>query len=43
VVAVGEEGIVLDRRPSNYWSVRFSRGAYLIDTQYLDGVNPSEA
>jgi Protein of unknown function (DUF3148) len=43
VVAVGEEGIVLDRRPSNYWSVRFSRGAYLIDTQYLDGVNPSES
>jgi Protein of unknown function (DUF3148) len=37
-VSLGEEGIVLDRRPSNYWSVRFSRGAYLIDSQYLEAI-----
>jgi hypothetical protein len=39
VIALGEEGIVLDRRPSNYWSIRFSKGAYLIDSQYLEAAN----
>jgi hypothetical protein len=39
LIALGEEGTVLDRRPGNYWSVRFTNGAYLIDQQYLEGVN----
>ncbi|MDX2243371.1 MAG: DUF3148 domain-containing protein [Leptolyngbyaceae cyanobacterium bins.302] len=36
VLTLGEEGIILDRRPGNYWSVRFSKGAYLLESQYLD-------
>jgi hypothetical protein len=36
LLTLGEEGIILDRRPGNYWSVRFSRGAYLLESQYLD-------
>jgi hypothetical protein len=36
VIQVGEEGTVLDRRPGGYWSVRFTRGAFLIDSQYLE-------
>jgi len=36
VIAVGEEGIVLDRRPGGYWSIRFAAGAFLLDGQYLE-------
>ncbi|EGJ33124.1 MULTISPECIES: regulatory protein SipA [Moorena] len=36
VIKVGEEGVILDRRPGGYWGVRFSRGAFLIDSQYIE-------
>lgn len=36
VIAIGEEGIVLDRRPGGYWGVRFAKGAFLLDSQYLE-------
>ena len=36
LVSVGEKGVLLARKPGGYWSVRFSRGAFLVDTQYLD-------
>jgi Protein of unknown function (DUF3148) len=35
VVQLGEEGIVLDRRPGNYWGVKFSNGVFLMESQYL--------
>lgn len=38
VVRLGEMGVILDRRPGNFWSVRFNRGAYLLDSQYLEQV-----
>jgi Protein of unknown function (DUF3148) len=38
VVQLGEEGVVLDRRPGNFWGVRFTRGAFLMDDQYIDAV-----
>ncbi|MCT7951127.1 DUF3148 domain-containing protein [Ancylothrix sp. C2] len=38
VVQLGEEGIVLDRRPGGYWGVRFQKGAFLIDSQYIEPV-----
>lgn len=38
LIAVGEEGIILGRRPGNYWSVRFTKGAFLLDSQYLERV-----
>jgi Protein of unknown function (DUF3148) len=41
IIQIGEEGIVLDRRPGGYWGVRFSRGAFLIDSQYIESVEPS--
>jgi Protein of unknown function (DUF3148) len=37
-IALGEEGIVLDRRPGGYWGIRFSRGAFLMECQYLEVV-----
>lgn len=36
VVAVGEEGLVMSRRPGGYWGVRFSNGTFLLDSQYLE-------
>lgn len=38
VIRLGEEGIVLDRRPGGYWGIRFSKGAFLMDSQYLEAV-----
>ena len=36
---IGEEGVILDRRPGGYWGVRFERGAFLLDLQYLEAVD----
>lgn len=36
VIAIGEVGIVLDRRPGNYWGIRFAKGAFLLDSQYIE-------
>lgn len=38
LIYVGEEGIVLDRRPGGYWGVRFSRGAFLLESKYLEAI-----
>lgn len=38
VVQLGEEGIVMDRRPGGFWGVRFTKGAFLMDSQYLEVV-----
>lgn len=35
LIEVGEEGTVLNFHPGNYYSVRFAKGAFLIDSQYL--------
>jgi hypothetical protein len=35
LVQVGEEGIILARKPGNTWSIRFQKGAYLLEEQYL--------
>ncbi|MBD1912827.1 MULTISPECIES: regulatory protein SipA [unclassified Leptolyngbya] len=36
VITLGEEGVILDRRPGGYWGIRFNRGVFLMDEQYLD-------
>ncbi|AGY58457.1 regulatory protein SipA [Gloeobacter kilaueensis] len=36
---VGQEGQILDRRPANYWAVRFKQGAFLIDGSDLEPVS----
>jgi hypothetical protein len=38
VITLGEEGIVVDRRPGSYWGVRFANGTYLLDGEHLQGV-----
>ena len=39
VISVGEEGVVLDRRPGGYWGVRFAKGAFLMESQYIEAVS----
>jgi hypothetical protein len=39
VVCLGEEGIVVDRRPGGFWSVRFNRGTFLMDAQYIEAAS----
>lgn len=38
ILQVGDEGTVLDRRPGGYWAVRFPKGAFLLDDQYLESL-----
>lgn len=38
VIRLGEEGVILGRQPGNTWSVRLEKGAYLLDSQYLERV-----
>ncbi|GAA6618877.1 regulatory protein SipA [Scytonema sp. NUACC26] len=38
VICLGEEGIVLNRRPGGYWGIRFTKGAFLLDSQYIEPV-----
>lgn len=42
VLSLGQEGIVLNRKPGNYWSVRFSHGAFLLESQHLEAVQGGE-
>ncbi len=36
LLAVGDEGTVIDRRPGGYWGVKFPRGSFLLDSKYLE-------
>ena len=38
VIQLGEEGIIMNRHPGNFWGVRFSRGTFLMDSQYLEPI-----
>jgi len=42
VVKVGEQGTILDRRPGEYWAVRFQNGAFLLESRYLETVTDQE-
>ena len=35
ILEIGEVGTIIDRRPGGYWGVRFSRGAFLLESQYF--------
>ena len=36
VISLGEEGIVMEQRFNDSWSVRLANGTFLIDGNYLD-------
>lgn len=39
VIAIDDEGIVVDRRPGGYWAIKFERGTFLLDSQYVDAID----
>ncbi len=39
ILAIGAEGIVLDRRPGDYWGVRFAQGAFLLESKYFEVID----
>jgi hypothetical protein len=39
VIAIGEEGMIIDRRPAGYWGVKFNRGAFLLESKYLEKID----
>jgi hypothetical protein len=39
VVQLGEEGIVLDRRPGDYWGVKFANGVFLLESEWLEVID----
>ena len=40
ILEIGSQGIVIDRRPGDYWGVRFSKGVFLLESQYLEKLVP---
>lgn len=42
IIAIGEQGIVIDRSPGGYWSIRFNRGTFLVESQYIEVILPPE-
>ncbi len=43
VIQLGEEGIVMDRRPGDFWGVKFRNGVFLMEAKYLEPVVAPEA
>jgi hypothetical protein len=35
---LGAIGVILDRKPGNYWAVKFDRNAFLLEDRYLEVV-----
>jgi hypothetical protein len=36
LVAIAEVGQIVDCRPAGYWGVKFQRGIFLLEAQYLE-------
>ncbi len=39
VLELGSIGLIIDRKPGNYWVVKFAQGAFLLEDRYLEVVN----
>ena len=37
---LGAEGVIQSRRPGGYWGIRFDKGGFLVDSQYLEKIEP---
>ncbi len=35
-IPLGAEGVILSRRPGGYWGIKFDKGAFLVDSQFLE-------
>lgn len=39
LLEVGAIGLITDRKPGNYWVVKFDRGSFLLEERYLQVVS----
>ena len=39
LLTVGEQGTIIDRRPGGYWGIRFTQGAFLLESQYIEKID----
>jgi len=39
LLTIGEHGTIMDRRPGSYWGIRFSQGAFLLESQYIEVID----
>ena len=39
LLTIGEHGTIMDRRPGGYWGIRFTQGAFLLESQYIAAIN----
>jgi hypothetical protein len=42
LLTVGDLGQIVDRKPGNYWVVKFVRGAFLLEDRYFEAVESSD-
>jgi hypothetical protein len=35
VLEIGATGLITDRKPGNYWVVKFDRGSFLLEEAYM--------
>lgn len=38
LLTVGEQGKIIDRRPGGYYGIRFTQGAFLLESQYIEAI-----
>ena len=36
LLTIGEQGTILDRRPGGYYGIRFTQGAFLLESRYIE-------
>ncbi len=39
---VGAEGVLQSRRPGGYWGIKFAKGSFLVDSQFLEKADAPE-
>lgn len=39
LLTIGEHGTIMDRRPGGYWGIRFTQGAFLLESQYIEVID----
>jgi hypothetical protein len=40
-LSVGAEGVIQSRRPGGYWGIKFAKGSFLVDGQFLESSSAS--
>ena len=38
LLSIGEQGTIMDRRPGDYYGIRFTQGAFLLESQYIEAI-----